>query len=157
MMASTWNKWYDTCFKCMPSFYYIHCSETWHWCEWHAFHCRRPLKFFSSILFIFRCSNHCPCLGTNIKEFSPITNVFVNFEPIMKISLVGTTLIFYLRLCCIVISPETVESSSYLMCSHNCGSEGALRSNFKIFSWNGLTFFWGTKLAEPSEYAWSTT
>ena len=40
MMACTWNK----CFlKQVPSFYYIHCSETWHLCQWHKFRCRRPL------------------------------------------------------------------------------------------------------------------
>ena len=44
MMASTWSKWHAACFKCMPSFYYIHCSETWHLCVSHTFHCRRPLK-----------------------------------------------------------------------------------------------------------------
>ena len=49
MMASTWNKCHGTCFKCMPSFYYIHCSETWHLCEWHTFHCRRPLMVLSNL------------------------------------------------------------------------------------------------------------
>ena len=44
MMASTWNKCHATCFKWMLSFYYIHCSETWHLCEWHTFHCRQPWR-----------------------------------------------------------------------------------------------------------------
>ena len=40
---STWNMWHATCSKWMPSFYYIHCSETWHLCQWHTFHCRQAL------------------------------------------------------------------------------------------------------------------
>ena len=34
----------DTCFKCMPSFYYIHC-ETWHLCQWHKFRCKHGPTF----------------------------------------------------------------------------------------------------------------
>ena len=33
-----------TSFKCMPSFYYIHCSEMWHLCQWHKFRCKHGLR-----------------------------------------------------------------------------------------------------------------
>ena len=49
----------DTCFKCMPSFYYIHCSETWHLCQWHTFWCIRPLRKTLRPKIVSLCASMC--------------------------------------------------------------------------------------------------
>ena len=56
---------HDTCFKCMPSFYYIHYSERWHLFQWHTFRSRQALKHAST------CTTYKSLQGMPCNAYSP--------------------------------------------------------------------------------------